>query len=181
MRDRWAAAWQFFFFFCVWWPYHQIFKSECCCKSSHPAEILCRSPELGCQGHTVRPCLVTLLCVHGAGLEDVVWGLVCMPALTQGCVRIWNANPFQMCFQTTVSLCAGGKWLFVGFAPASVWGRGAPVSRCGAWLVQVALNLLWDIDLQFPGNLQDCLLASVDCQLWRTHTHTQHVHFLHTV
>ena len=43
---------------------------------------------------------MTLLCVHGAGLEDVVWGLICVPSLAQGCVQ--NANPFQMCFQTTV-------------------------------------------------------------------------------
>ena len=45
-----------------------------------PAVILCRSPELGCQVHTVRSCLMMpLLCVHGAGLEDVVWGLICVP------------------------------------------------------------------------------------------------------
>ena len=46
---------------------------------------------------------MTLLCVHGAGLEGVVWGLICVPALTRRCVR--NANPIQLCFQTTV-LCA---------------------------------------------------------------------------
>ena len=63
-------------------------------------EILYRSPELGCQVHTVRPCLVTLFCVHGPGLEDVVWGLICVPSLAQGCVR--NANSFQVCFRTTV-------------------------------------------------------------------------------
>ena len=77
----------FLFFFYVRQPCHQIFKSECCCKSSCLAEILCHSPELGCQVHTVRPCLMMLLCVHGAGLEDVVWGLMCVPALARGCVQ----------------------------------------------------------------------------------------------
>ena len=67
--------------------------------------------------------------VHGEGLEDVVLGLICVPALAQGCVR--NANLFQMCFQTTVPCAQAENGLFVGLAPGSVWGQGAPGSCCG--------------------------------------------------
>ena len=45
------------------------------------------------------------------------------------------------------ALCAAGRWLFVGLAPASVWGGDVAGSGGRLWLVLLALNLLWSSDL----------------------------------
>ena len=110
-------------------------------SSAVPQSLVARSTLFGHVGEAS-------LCTWGRPGGYVVWGLIY--------VRSDHS-----------ALCAGGKWLFVGIAPTSVWGQGVPGSgsRCCCWS-----SWPWTccgVATWFPGNLQDCLFASVNCQLWQ--------------